>query len=472
MLATGQKIDKLTERTIKKKGLKILLDDNKGDTEAGVTRGHTANQISSTTSIYRNIDAPAVSAFIVFQYQESKVRCMQDYEKYSKFPHNLHYPAKLMFRGRRLRVTPAVEPDQIVWENLEKSWGEKVYLRLRTYLIVLVLVLVCFFVILQASIFKTQFADNIPSEDLCQGIIPELYANRSSEINVNKLVFDRPQGSTAEKRDEECQKYIADSFYLEYRIDGSSDDVITYDFSACEPQGQDDDEESVLCPSPSQTAFCPCVTTSSTFSCRSLECYVNTVDGDDDELDPEDCTKFEAGEIGQCFCYNSLSDIISNKGVVETMDNIEQNREEQSCKAFFKDYSLSVGLTYLSVLTTAGVNFALRQLLVKLSKQEAHTTTDAEQGSIMSKVFFSNYVTMSIIVLIVYGTTENNPAFFKSLRIFEGPYPDFNRQWYGNIGFYLMTTFILQSFSPLFSKLFFYYIGKPFLRFWHHKRVK
>jgi hypothetical protein len=38
--------------------------------------------------------------------------------------------------------------------------------------------------------------------------------------------------------------------------------------------------------------------------------------------------------------------------------------------------------------------------------QEAHASVDKEQGSIMSKVFISNFATMALIVLIAYGKGE------------------------------------------------------------------
>jgi hypothetical protein len=91
----------------------------------------------------------------------------------------------------------------------------------------------------------------------------------------------------------------------------------------------------------------------------------------------------------------------------------------------------------------------------------------------MTKMFQSSYVMMAIIVLIAYGTSSSGvPKFLEDLKIFVGPYDDFNRPWYGNIGFYLMTTFIIQSFSPLVFNLFMHFVGKPLQRYYHHDRVR
>lgn len=42
---------------------------------------------------YNNqLDTEVVAAFITFEYVESFARCIEDYSKYSTFPHNIFYP--------------------------------------------------------------------------------------------------------------------------------------------------------------------------------------------------------------------------------------------------------------------------------------------------------------------------------------------------------------------------------------------
>jgi hypothetical protein len=180
---------------------------------------------------------------------------------------------------------------------------------------------------------------------------------------------------------------------------------------------------------------------------------------------------FPAKDIGACFCYSQLDNVIRANGIAGTLNRINQ-LGTGICRSFFQQYSLSVGLTYTSVFTTIVVNVLLRRFLKYLARQEAHNSSDAEQGSILSKIFLSNYVTMAIIVLVAYGKAANLPAFFKAIRIFDGVYDDFTTAWYGNIGFYLMTTFILQSFSPLLANILMYTLIKPAQRWFHHKGVR
>ena len=77
MLKCAVEIDNLTAREMKKN--KIRLKDNEHDTE-------TAKKIKD---LQYNLDAPAVAAFVCFEYSESMARCIEDYQKYDTFPFSL-----------------------------------------------------------------------------------------------------------------------------------------------------------------------------------------------------------------------------------------------------------------------------------------------------------------------------------------------------------------------------------------------
>lgn len=61
----------------------------------------------------------AVDGFIIFEYNESFARCIEDHSRFGHFPFSLCYPSQLKFKGRALKVSKAPEPEQINWENLE-----------------------------------------------------------------------------------------------------------------------------------------------------------------------------------------------------------------------------------------------------------------------------------------------------------------------------------------------------------------
>ena len=93
MIKTGTDIDKLTAHTMKRNKIKILLNSANKDLEGGKKAHKT---------VYSNIDAPTVAAFICFEYCKSFARCIQDYDKYQHFPYTWIYPNELKFRGALL----------------------------------------------------------------------------------------------------------------------------------------------------------------------------------------------------------------------------------------------------------------------------------------------------------------------------------------------------------------------------------
>ena len=487
-------IQKVTTENIQKTGLKIIrekdiqraksaLSPHRGTSSAldgfldkdddNVARPGTAappgeefrapqRLVSDKNSVYYNIDAPAVCAFVVFEYTESFARCVNDYERFAHYPWNLFYPNELKFRGEhKIHVKRAPEPDQIVWENLEIPKQKAMYLRARTSLLTAILVIVCFIIILQASIYKAIFSGKIPSRSLCQEIVPELFTNRSSSFPVDTVELIRPPAALQATLDANCSAVVKDTFYTVYAKKGDWDNqVADYSVDACVKST--DYPAGGLCPAVGEKTLCPCASISASTECSYYGC----------KYDKENsvCKTFPAEVIGACYCYSSLGDLISKSGVVNALDAIN-SLSDGECGAFFKQYSVASGLTYVSVATTTVVNVMLRKFLKTLATHEARTSSDAEQGSIMTKIFLSNFATMAIIVIVAYGSAKNLPLFFKVLHIFNGPYEDFTVEWYGNIGFYLMTTFIIQSFSPLVANILSYLFIKPVLRMYHHKQI-
>eukprot|EP01038_Epipyxis_sp_PR26KG_P012379 gene12379-16606_t len=458
MIKTGTLIDTLTEQNMKDRGLKMLAaNDVDADVEAyGHGHGHKSGG-KVHFNIYHRLDAHSVAAFVVFQYSESLARCLEDYSRYSKFPFSLFYPEVLKFKGKRLIVLQAPEPDQIVWENLEVSNWKKFYRRTRTTIISIILVIVCFIIILQASIYKQKFSSSIPDSSLCVSEIPLLFSNTTSGAVSESLLseYSLTRDNAAADYDKSCSTYHSGSFYAVYS-NGISTNPITqsYSLSVCGTDG--------LCPSKSQKKHCPCVYTEKnkkdSNSCLKADCNPNV----------ESSCYFDKSAIGACYCYSELTTSLSASGVIATLQKIS---ESGPCKIFYNSYSLASGLTYVSVAISVIVNSALRKILIFLTSLESHSSNDKEQGSIMIKIFIANYTIMSIIILVASGRAANLPNILKTLHIFNGPYRDFDSGWYGNIGFYFITTFFINSFSPLLKNLFDYYIGKPFERYTNHSKV-
>lgn len=407
-------------------------------------------QISNPHSIYRYLDAPAVSAYITFEYTESAARCLEDYQRYSQFPFNFFFPPQLLYRGHQLKVTKAPEPDQILWENLEITPSDRLKRGAISRLVALLLVIICFIVILLASVNKVAFTKVIPDPNICDNVIPSLYVSGGKipkEYKLSDISLYRDS-----RKDGLCKSIDPSSFYGTYRY-SSEYPTGNYSIDSC--------KKDALCPRQQSSEYCPCISTTSSEKCSSVGCNTKGV-----------CQFFDASDISACYCHSKLTSTLRNRGPIATLRQIDANGPNDVCYDFNEKYSIGVGLTYVSILATTIIGVGLRTVLKLLSKYEAHKDKDEEQASAMTKLFQSGYIISVIIVLVAYGGSPSTPQFLRSIGIFSGPYTDFDRPWYGNIGFLYMVSFILQSFTPLAYNLIEYYFIKPVLRIYHHSLVR
>jgi hypothetical protein len=260
MKRIGIKLDRMTRSVVKKKNIKkprpqqtakvAVVDSDaleKGEGTAALA-GAPSRQASLKTpalsqktvsaadmDVNDAIAADAIAAFVTFEYTESMARCVEDYAAYSSgWLPIFYYPSRLKFRGHRLHVEKAPEPDEIVWENLETGPTARFFHRVRTTIITIILMAICFAITLQASIYKQRFSDSIPSAKICQEEIPMLYASEGNTSDYRQIWLARAPESVRETRDAACSKIIPGSIYGVYTTGGNIySPVGSYDTDAC-----------------------------------------------------------------------------------------------------------------------------------------------------------------------------------------------------------------------------------------------
>jgi len=404
--------------------------------------------------------AKAVIGFICFEYNESFARCMEDYAAYNAFPYSLLtwllFPAKLKFKGCRIKVERAPEPDQIIWENLEVPRTAKHFRRFRTGLISVLLVASCFAVAVMASIYKSLELQSVPSASLCNTFIPQLYFG-SNDANIasrgGALTPVVSDVSVLSKLNKQCNALVPDTFYAVYAV--NTHVIGNYSFQAC---ANTTANTLSLCPQYASAYKCPCLSTSSRQQCNSAGC--STGGG---------CVSFQASALGRCFCGNQLR----SNGAINALRTLLASgsaiasgatTSDSQCDGFYRAYASVQLLSVLAALITAVVNTLLKLSLRALTLAEAHSTFDHQNKSLVRKIFAASFVNMAITALIAFGTARNVPDMLAQYSIFQGPYSDFSSGWYGNVGFILMITFILSAFVPILQSVFSFYISVPITR--------
>lgn len=379
---------------------------------------------------------------------------------------------ELKFRGCRISVSRAPEPDSVVWENLEVSKWAKWLKRGRTSLIGLVLLVLCFFVILNVSEVKKTMSKRIPPVKLCETSLPVLFNVTGSMVPSVKLT--RPQAIHAIAYDKMCATAIPGSFYATY-TDRKGSPVAHYNISACTTKSSasaSGGEGGVgvgggVCPVAGQRRpYCPCITTvKSSALCETIECSQPEPDG---SLNPL-CSQFHPSLVGDCFCLAELQGLLTTTQAASTVQSIQHGGKGNpnypaQCERFLQDYSYSSGLTYLATFATVIVNYLLSLAMIFLTKAEAHSSVSKMYASLAIKIFICTFINMALVVLVAFGGIAGLPTNVYRLGIFHGQFSDFTPEWYSTVGSIIIVTFIIQVLSPIVYPLTDFYIASPLSR--------
>lgn len=450
-------IDRLTEslfhkqtlhktRTLLKRQRTISINDNSSTT----TQQHTISDV---------IGADAVAAFVVFNHSESMARCVSDYTKYSRFPWSICYPDRLLFLGKRLIVTRAPEPDEVIWENLEVSSTLKAFYRIRNIIFTVVFLIIGFIVVLESALYHASFQSQLPLLNLCTTEIPALYYG-SYALPSSDISMARPSSATISTVDKMCTSTIPGSFYAINTINGDINKPIgKYNYSICNKYKIDN--SLATCPHWNQTLFCPCVSFQVSTSCSTLTCANHDIKGI--------CQIFQTSNIAACYCYDGLKSAfgsLSNgvEGFLQWLNG--------PCYSFFVKYSQAQALMYLAALVTVATNAFLKLFIVWSTRSECYNSFDVENGNVIRKIFVAIYLNMAVVVLLAFGYLRNNFSVLQTLGILNGVYTDLTPSWYGQVGFYLVITYILNAFSPYLGKVFKVLIFPPLFRWLELSKVR
>lgn len=184
---------------------------------------------------------------------------------------------------------------------------------------------------------------------------------------------------------------------------------------------------------------------------------------------------FVAGDIGKCYCSDTLDSDIEGSGVLGLLTTLSVgSASTDMCGKYNYDYMMSLAVLYVAIILTAVINAVLKRCIMRLVKLECHIFKDHAQDSLFTKLFIATYVNMAVVILIAFGSTteESVPSILWNAYIFRGPYKEMDAGWYGNVGFYLVITFLFNSFVPILGNYVKYYIGVPLMQYITYYRVR
>jgi len=134
---------------------------------------------------------------VVFNCEESKNRCVEDYEDTGNWFYRLFQPSAMCFLkdgvSYKLRVEPAPTPSLVYWENLQISDMERLVRVAFTTFVTTVLLLISFAMIYAMAQATTYAKSMLPESGLCEIDLPTLhYGGRGFPDNAT-LVHDKTE---------------------------------------------------------------------------------------------------------------------------------------------------------------------------------------------------------------------------------------------------------------------------------------
>lgn len=479
--STPRKNKKGAKKTLAQKAAAVLDSDDdstpfgrrqKSDADLSVGGGSDKSRLS-TKSIKQRLndlldDAPALAAFVCFEYNESFARCLEDYRFWSRFPFRLFAPRKMFFKGRFLHITRAPEPDQIVWENIEVGRVWRALARLRTLFSIGVVLVVVYALFAAAAEVKVRYEALTPPTGLCHRALPQLYAGNESATDsyLASLRLTRPANTQRTELDAQCAQILPDSYYLQYSRGGAFDNpAVNYSLSSCNVSGA---QIGRLCPTNDQASYCPCQSHNGGGQCRSMGCTDRSAD---------QCVKFSTADTLNCYCSAQIDNMIRSEGIASVISWFVTYESDGSPDASDECVDTkfylggSVLALYLAIIVTMISNHVLKGIVMRSVKAEHHVSFDALNRAAATRIFIATYLNMAIILMLAYGYSTESPPELSRYYLFSGPYRDFDRGWYRTIAFYLVITFILMLFPPFLVKYYYYFVTLRFKKFAAYKEV-
>jgi hypothetical protein len=311
-----------------------------------------------------------VAAFVVFNTEESRRRAVFDYAWSVNPCLRVCQPTPLRFHrdGHHpiaIRVEPAPDPGDVLWENLELSGCDRCGRQSLSTLTMLLLTLVSLVFLILA-----QQASKIVSQDT-----PEF-----SVCNGDALLL--PAGSTKQQ----AAQYGA-SANLEIYRDASLD-------STCPGASVGLYVANTLTSPPTPA---PLLSGYSPSNCTSF-----CVDPDSASSPfcaaPGSATRFRKSDLVPCYCVNLISSTSKRSSIFSALAQVAN---DNLCVTFVGQYAIRNGLVAVAAVMVVVINLVLKSVARGLTKFERHVSVGSRQSAQVVKILALTFLNTALITALV-----------------------------------------------------------------------
>ncbi|GMH90869.1 hypothetical protein TrVE_jg1314 [Triparma verrucosa] len=305
------------------------------------------------------------AAFVIFNCEESKNRCLEDYSETGSFFFRYFQAKKLNLVKNgvsyKLRVESAPTPDLIFWENLHLEDAERFARGSFTAILTTAILLISFALIYVTNLYAKAAAAALPETALCQSILPTIIqGNRSFGDNPslvhNKTLSESVCGGVGEHIAFEGYDYDSlNPFYIDFKETPESAKVKT---PVQRSEVRDLFEEVLASANMSSSDLAEvseyrlcdsqCINTSATENdmCGSLGCQLllyenvvkSSVNNRSDVIHDFECTTYSEIMLQACYCQEKMNEMVAAKGMGAWSEMKDMDGEGPLCADFADNY--------------------------------------------------------------------------------------------------------------------------------------
>lgn len=382
------------------------------------------------------------AAFVIFDHPISAQRCIADYHGSKTALGRCCQPRHLRFRGKhRIRVDPAPNTSDVLWENLGVSLISKYSRRAFTLLFTISLLVLSFIVILAAQDAKEAFAKGAPSFSDCNS---HVYAS----VFDRYVLTERPEDVIPKLYRDREQTCPDGMFFVWY--EGEEAQAMLNNASRPAEWWEEEQESCVS----------PCMAPASELSCEKLACSSAGQYWRQQGVACDSSARtYSAHTRVGCYCKQVLSQKLAETDVISAARELI-DEELDLCGDFAEAYAASQSLTLAAAVAVIFVNVLLKAFLGALVRFERHSSVSSQARNLSIKLFVAQFLNTAILTLIVYARLPNNIEFplQTTISLFDGQFDDFDSRWYSAVGAAIAVTVIFNAFVPTVTPLVQYYL--------------
>lgn len=150
----------------------------------------------------------------------------------------------------------------------------------------------------------------------------------------------------------------------------------------------------------------------------------------------------QGGDILSCWCTGTGFEEMMNDRTLLT-----------TCQDWLTGIGKTIGVSVGASIIVLVINLTLQMTLLAMSEFEKPLSQTALNSSMMQKVFVAQTINTGFVLFVVNLQLKNLQPLFRIIPVigrllFDGPFDDITRGWYGVVGVTILTNMALQTVVP------------------------